>query len=237
MSHSNRHQFAVLDNKSKPLTGQRLTRVIAKAAKEALGADWVKKENGFYNPNLVESMCVSIPMIDKSEVSANIESLLPHIIGMLQDAQDGIIGEMRKESGCTEVASEAISVNACIAYLDSVSKGNRVTSEYLAEWFRESYSLQAAEFIMIMCKFGNDLESLTPEQITVIEQKSNVLGAMFAGFASGKYSPDIPKCKAMIRFGEFLSEGVDSRMAGYVDKAGKILEIKTAELSSDALGF
>jgi hypothetical protein len=237
MSHSNRHQFAKLEKNSKPLTGQRLARVIAKAAKEALGADWVKKENGFYNPNLVESLVVSVPMIDSGEVVANIDALAPHITAMLESAQDSIIGEKRKESGCSEVADEEISVAACIAYLDAVAKGNRVTGEYLVEWFKETYSLQAAQFIALMCKFPENEASWTPDQVQVIEQKSNVLAGMFSGFASGKYSPEIPKCKAIEKFGEWLGDGADSRMLNYVQKAKQVREQKEKELSADALGF
>src|SRR6476620_2702836 len=87
MSISNRHTLVKLEKNSKPMAGQRLARVIAKAAKEALGADWVEKNNGFYNPNLLESMCVSIPHVEQAEIVENIDSLVPHIMGLIQDTQ------------------------------------------------------------------------------------------------------------------------------------------------------
>ncbi len=238
MSHSDRHQFAPLTAKSKPFTGQRLSKVIAKAAKEALGEGWIKKDSGFYSPNLTESLCVSVPMIPASEVVPHIENLIPHIIGMLEDAQNGIIGELRKETGASEIANEAISIARCIEYMDAVSKGNRVTGEYLVQWFKDTYSLQAAEFIALACKFDSDAAAWTPDQVQVIETKSNVLASMFAGFASGKYNPEIPKCKAMVKFGEYLgADGMDSRMEGYVVKAAKCQKVREEELSTDALGF
>lgn len=226
MSHSNRHQFAPLTKNSKPLSGQRLARVIAKAAKD-----------GSYSPNLKESQCVSIPVLGQDSLTAHMQALMPHLVALIQDTQDSIISEKRKETGCSEIADEDISVTACIAFLDASEKGNRVTSEYLAAWFSETYSLQAAEYIAIMCKFANDVETWSEEQLALIETKTKVLGSMYAGFASGKYSPDIPKCKAMIKFGEFLAESKDERMVRFVDKAAKILAEKTAELSNDALGF
>jgi hypothetical protein len=218
MSISNRHGFQPLTKTSKPLGGQRLARVIAKAAKD-----------GTYSANLTESLCVSIPFVSSDVVSEQLTALMPHLIGLIQDTQDSIISEIRKEYGRNEIDDSEISVSACIAYLDANERGNRVTSEYLSEWFKETYSLQAAEFIALACKWSETIEQLTEDQLKVIEQKTKVLGAMFAGFASGKYSPDIPKCRAMIKFGEFLGEVIDDRMSGYVVKAAKMLETKEKE--------
>lgn len=226
MSHSNRHQFQALTKASKPLSGQRLARVIAKAQKD-----------GSYHPNLTESLCISIPMLTQTEAESHITALMPHIVGMLMDAQESIIKELRIDSGCTEIADESISVAACVAYLDESARGNRVTSEYLAEWFKESYSLHAAQFIAAMMKWGDDFDSLSADQVAIIESKTNVLASMFTGFASGKYSPDIPKCKAILKFGEFLAGETDSRMDAILAKTLRIKEERERELSSDALGF
>jgi hypothetical protein len=61
---------------------------------------------------------------------------------------------------------------------------------------------------------------------------------MFAGFASGKYSPDIPKCKAILKFGEFLGQdNWDARMQVIQAKTEKIKKEKEDALNMDALGF
>jgi hypothetical protein len=226
MSHSNRHQFSPLTKSSKPLTGQRLVRVIAKAAKD-----------GSYHANLSESLCMSVPVLTGDEVRVHIDALMPHIVSMCMDAQDSIVKELRLESGCTEVAEESISVAAIVGWMDTEAKGGRVTGEYLTEWFKDAYALQAAEFIAIACRFGEDADAWTPDQVTVIEQKTNVLAGMFAGFASGKYAPQIPQCRAILKFGEFVSESVDSRMAVYLEKTAKVLKVREEELNADALGF
>lgn len=226
MSISNRHQFAPLTKSSKPLSGQRMARVIAKASKD-----------GTYSEFLKESLMISVPFVSVEDVQANMVALMPHVLAMVMDTQDSIISELRKSNGCTEVGDEEISVNACIAFLDASERGNRVTSEFLAEWFKETYSLQAAEFIALSLKWSEDVTSWNEEQLAIIETKSRVLGSMFSGFASGKYSPDIPKCKAMVKFSEFVGESRDERMVRYADKAAKILAEKLAEVSSDALGF
>ena len=225
MSISNRHQFAILDKNSKAMSGQRLARVIA------------KKTEGVNHPNLPESLCISIPFIDRTEVESNIAALIPHLIDLLADTQNALIKEIRIESGANEIADDEIGIAACLKYLEASSKGGRITSEYLTEWMKETYSIQAAEFIAIACKFDPEMDNWTDAQTGLIEQKSNVLFSMFAGFASGKYSPPIPLCKAMGRFGEFLGNGIDSRMGVYLNRAAKIQAEKEAELNSDALGF
>jgi predicted transcriptional regulator len=88
--------------------------------------------------------------------------LTPHIVGLVNDAQDALIRDAIIENGAT-IIDEEISVDACIAYLDDAAKGNRVTGEYLAKWFTETYLDAAMQFVCAMSKF--DAESLTPDQI------------------------------------------------------------------------
>lgn len=221
---SQMHSVQKLEKNSKALSGQRMARVIAKKGKE-----------GYESSNLTESKFVSLPVIEGINQS-QLTAMMPHIVGLLADAQDSIIRERIIAEGVTSVHDDEISIDRCIAYLDEAAKGNRVTGEYIAKWFADTYSEQAAEFICAMVKF--DPNNLTDEQLKVVETKSNVLRDMFAGFASGKYSPDIPKCKAMLKFGEFLSEdNQDARMQNYLSRAAKVKEEKEKELSMDALGF
>ena len=225
---SNTHNIAKLEKNSKALSGQRMSRIIAKSDK-----------NGQYqSEHLTESKFVSLPMIAGPFSEAQVTALTPHIIGMLSDAQDAIIRERIITDGITSVHEDEISIDKCIAYLDDAARGNRVTSEYIAKWFTDTYGEAAIEFVAALCKFGDDVESYTSEQLTVIETKVNVLTSMFAGFASGKYNPEIPKCKAMIKFGEFLGDdNKDARMTNYLAKCNEIKTKRESELSMDALGF
>lgn len=219
---SNRHAFAKLEKNSKPLSGQRLVRLIAKKDKEGMYA----------SSNLTESLFVSIPPIDTDKITDHIGALIPHIVSMLEGTQDQIIREKRIEFGHDSIDESDFDIDKCIAFLDASASGSRLTTEYLQSWFTEMYSEAAAEFIATMNKCA--VGELSEEQL----KKVNVLRDMYSGFASARYSPDIPKCKAMIRFGEFLGEGnADSRMTQFIDKAKKIKTEKEAEMSSDALGF
>jgi hypothetical protein len=212
------HSFVKLDKDSKPAMGQRLVRLIAKGANKS--------------PNLSESLAVSIPRITQNDVADVIDRLLPHVVGLVQDAQDKMIREIRIESGRDEIHQDQISMNECIAWLDATAAGDRVSSEYLTEWFAEEYREAAIGYIANAMQ----LDIVNGEAPLVVVQKYNVLREMFAGWASPKYSPNIPKLKAMIKFAESVDE-LDGRMSGLLVKAKAMLVKKESEMTEDALGF
>lgn len=215
---SNVHDFIKLDKDAAALTGQRLVRLIAKGANK--------------HPNLAESLAVSVPRVAQDDVVAVIDRLIPHVVGLVQDAQDKIIREWRIEHGRDEIPQEVFSVDECVAWLDSNAAGDRVSAEYLGEWFAEEYGAVARSYIAD----AMGIDVVNGEVPEVVEQKYNVLVSMFTGWASPKYSPNIPKLRAMIRFADAVSE-LDGRMSALVTKCKDMLARKEAELSEDALGF
>lgn len=215
---SDTHSFNKLEKNSKPLNGQRLVRLIAKGENKHV--------------NLSESLCVSVPRVTSEEVADVIDRLLPHIVGMVQDAQDKMIREYRIESGREAIQQSVIRMDEVVAWLDANAAGDRVTSEYLAEWFTEEYAEAAHQYIANA--MGVDI--VNGEVPEVVMQKTAVLRDMFTGWSSGKYSPNIPKLKAMIKFAESVDE-LDGRMSGLIVKCRDMLTKKEAELASDALGF
>lgn len=224
MSIGSTHLVSKLEKNSKAMQDQRLARVIAK-----------KNKSGEYEcENLQESKCISIPKIGELS-AAQLQMLQPHIIGLVENAQDALIRECII-AGASSINDAQISIEECIKYLDDSAKGNRITSEYMQQWFIGTYADFAVEFIGALGKF--DIKNLTADQSAVIEAKTNVIRDMFAGFASPKYSPDIPKCKAMIKFGEFITrDNWDERMGNLMEKVQKIKSEKESEMSLDALGF
>ena len=219
---TNAHQFVALDKNTTPLHGQRLVRLIAKSAR---GSDKPANEH------LQSSLAVSVPPVTMEEVVGVIEQLIPHVIGMVQDAQDKIIREYRIESGNTSIAGELINVQSVIDYLESSAQGERVSKEYLQEWFISEYEEIAKSWINRIA--GGSMSDI------VIEQKTNLMKDMIAGWASPKYSPNIPSLKAQIRF---MSECVemeasDMRMNAILARAKTMLAKKQEEMNVDALGF
>lgn len=216
------HNFVALDKNTTPLHGQRLVRLIAKSARGT---------NQPSNPNLTHSLAVSIPPVTMEAVAGVIDKLIPHVIGMVQDTQDKIIREYRLESGSDIINQSLISVDAVIAWLESNATGERVTKEYLQEWFDADYGDITKQWINAIA--GGQLSEI------VIEQKTNLMRDMIAGWASPKYSPNIPSLKAQIRFMTHCEslDANDMRMSGFMTRAQTMLEKKEAELSTDALGF
>lgn len=217
---STTHSFVKLERNTAPLHGQRLSRLIAKADR-----------NGKYpSDNLVESLAVSIPIVSDMEVVDAIDTLLPHVKGWIQGVQDALIREFRIEHGRNEVPEDAFSVAACVAWLDDNAKGDRVTKEYLAEWFAENYADKCAAWI----------HSIAPGMAEdTVSAKVAVMRDMISAWASPKASPAIPALKATLRFTHHLSQsgGMCARLAAIAQKAHTLLEKKQAELHADALGF
>lgn len=223
---SNRHSFVKLEKNSKPLSGQRLVRLIAKQS----------KDGSYASPNLTQSLCVSVPPVSLDDIQANIDALVPHLVSMVEEAQNELIREYRITNGHESIDESEFGIAKCIEFLDSSAKGSRLTTEYLQAWFVETYNDAAVEYIATALKLNVD--ELSEADAKQVGDKANVLRDMFAGFASARYSPDIPRCKAMMKFGEFLGEGnADARMMQYLGKAAKIRAEKEKELSMDALGF
>lgn len=218
---SSTHQFNKLEKNSVAMAGQRLVRLIAKA----------NREGKYASEHLNESLCVSIPRISDEAIVKVIDKLIPHIVRMCEDAQDKIIREYRIESGRNEVQESVFDIDAVVGFLAADAAGDRVTKEYLAEWFSSSYASIATNWIKAISN-GDISDEL-------IETKCNVLRDMFAGWASPKYSPNIPSLKAIVRFATYTvdQDCADSRMESIAEKAAKMLEKKEAELSVDALGF
>lgn len=217
---SNTHSFVKLERNTAPLHGQRLSRLIAKADR-----------NGKYpSSNLMESLAVSVPVVSDEEIVEVIDTLLPHLKGWIAGVQDSIIREFRIEHGRNEIPGEVFSVAACVAWLDENAKGDRVTKEYLAEWFSENYAESCAAWIQSIAPGISD---------DLCEAKVNVMRDMISAWASPKASPAIPALKATLRFTHHLAStsGMCARLGAIAQKAAALLEKKESELKMDALGF
>lgn len=218
---STSHAFTQLTKDSAPMSGQRLVRLIAKAS----------RDGKYPSPHLTESLCVSVPRLTQEEVIESIDRLIPHLVRMCEGVQDKLVREYRIESGRDDVHQDIFGMSQVIAYLDADSLGDRVTREYLAEWFIGSYGDVARDWINTVS--GGALAE------DIVSSKCDVLRDMIAGWASPKYSPPIPALRASIRFIDHCVAGdvCDSRMAGIREKCVRMLERKENELSADALGF
>lgn len=117
---SNRHSIVAFDSKiSKAFEGQRLAKIGYKTTKTGK-----------------TSVCVSVPRIGSLDI-ATLKAFEPHLLSLIEQTQDAIIRNLY-ESGANEVSTEQLSIESVAAFLDSDSRGERLTKEMIGEWFQEN---------------------------------------------------------------------------------------------------
>lgn len=172
MSISNRHTVnPFVAGKSAPMSEQRLARVGYKSTAK--------------NPAKYQSVCASVPQILSADISEEqIKNLMPHIVGLLESAQDGIFKSLYESAdGKLEcLRDEDISVDACIAYLSAEAEGSRLTKELLESWFTRAMADNLN--VVIAEKLGFDLS--TPEQEETVSRHVNAYKGLISALAGGK---------------------------------------------------
>jgi hypothetical protein len=94
---SNRHAVVpFVAGTSKPLSDQRLCKAGFKLTEK------MKKEG----KKALPSVCASVPALDTGAVSVMVAELMPHIVAMLEKAQDEILRAKYEAAGgvCTEIS-------------------------------------------------------------------------------------------------------------------------------------
>jgi len=146
---SNIHTATVYEPKvSKPFTGQRLIKIVAKADK-----------SGNYGEHLQQTMCVSVPLLDVQAIRAYIlesTALDAHIVGMLEDVQKSLITDKIK-SGNKSVTSEELTISSLINYLDASGDSDKWDSNRIAQWFEDNI---AESLAMRLLEVGNDDDTM-----------------------------------------------------------------------------
>lgn len=165
------------------------------------GKDGIKKD----------SKSVSIPKI-MGLTSEELQSMVPHVIGMLEGVQNKIIREL-VESGRNAISFGDISVSECIKYLnESDSDGNggniRLTKEVINNWFMDS--LNDKLMLALSDKLGVG-DNPSDEQCMLIENTTNAFKSKICSLAGGTVKLDVKTAKSvknaiMLGVG---SEGID----------------------------
>jgi len=168
---SNRHSVQpFVAGKSEPLSGQRLAKV---------GYKTTKKNKAKY-----PSVFVSVPPINSESIVNNMDRLTPHIVAMLENAQDGVIRSLYESSdgALQSVSDDDIAISACIAYLEAENNGSRLTKEMIEQWFdsevRENLTVLVAE------KLG--FEELNDTQMQVVTKHVDVYRDILSSVSGGR---------------------------------------------------
>lgn len=177
--------------KTTALTGQRLAKVGYKTT--------VK------NPAKFASVAVSVPPISTSEVSDNTEQLMPYIVSMLEGVQDNVIRSLYegKDGKLTQVTDSDISIQACIAFLESEAAGDRLKKEHIESWFDRV--CKDNTFTLIAEKLGYTSDELTEEQIATVEKHVKVYRDILSMLSGGRtvLTPvQIKSCRTVIEVSE-----------------------------------
>ena len=166
---SNRHAVvSFVTGESKALANQRLAKVGYKG-----------KTAKF------KSVCASVPKIDPLVVENHLDALMPHVIGMLEEVQNGVFRSLYESaSGKLEhLTDDDISIQALIGYLEAESTGGRLTKESVIAWF----NAEALEITLALLaeKLGFS-DTLNEDQMAVLEKHANGYREVFASLSGGK---------------------------------------------------
>jgi hypothetical protein len=110
--------------------------------------------------------------------------LTPHILAMIEQAQDGVVRSLYEGSDgtLTTVSDDDISVAACCAYLSAVAAGGRLTGELVGAWF----DAQVAENLTVVIAQKLGFEDLTDAQMVQIRKHLAGYKGLFVSLAGGK---------------------------------------------------
>lgn len=211
------HSITSYDPKStKAFTGQRLSKVTFKTITD--------KENPLCGVKR-ESKCVSLPLIPVAEVVANSTVLAPVVVEFLQGVQDKIVREL-VESGASSVAMDAISIAACVEWLESNNESGRLTKDSVGQWFDAEISDSLA--VVLAQKLGVSEVPTQAESAQVMK----VLGSFkdkVSGLAGGKTSYEPKLCDSLLKCLELAPAG-DVLAARFTARLTKMKEANSMEV-------
>ena len=177
--------------KTAALTGQRLAKVGYKSTAK--------------NPAKFPSVAVSVPFLSDDSLRENMDSLLPYIKGMMEKTQDDVIRSLyeAKDGALKIVQDHEISVQACIAFLESEAAGDRSKKEHIESWFDRVCSENV--FTLIAEKLGYSGDELSEEQTATVDKHVKVYREILSMLAGGRtiLTPvQIKSCKTVIDVSE-----------------------------------
>lgn len=177
--------------KSAALSGQRLAKVGYKSTAK--------------NPAKFPSVAVSVPFLSDDSLRDNMDSLLPYIKGMVEKTQDDVIRSLyESKDGILKIVQDhEISVQACIAFLESEAAGDRIKKEHIESWFDRVCAENV--FTLIAEKLGYSGDSLTSEQESTVQRHVKVYREILSMLAGGRtiLTPvQIKSCKTVIDVSE-----------------------------------
>lgn len=202
---------------TKPLHGQRLAKVGYKTTQKT--------------PAKFPSVAVSVPQISQETALDYTDRLLPYIVALLENAQDGVIRSLYESADgiLPHVTDSDISVDACIAFLASEAEGDRLTKVTVENWF--TANARDTVFVVIAEKLGFTADDPTDAQSARIEQSVKAYRDIFASLSGGKTMLTMHQIGSLRNVLELVdSDDVSTRLCNRLNA----MEKKHAEIAATA---
>lgn len=172
------------------------------------------------------SVCASLPTLTQEDVLNSFETLVPHILDMLNLERGKLV---RKFAEKGEIRSEQCDIAAIVIELEGEA---RLSKEAIAEYLKapaQSEALKAA--FALKFKWG---DALSEEQVKKLDQLSNALRDKLSELAGNKTSWSEKEQNVALSYLEILEESsMKDRLLGRLVKMGEKKQDNTLE----ALGF
>ena len=185
---SSTHIFVPFDSKKlEAFTGQRLSKIGYKQTAEMTAKGEKARQ----------SICVSLPPLRAEDIKQDHYILLmPHILNMLEDAQDGVVRKLY-EAGKTDVRDDQLTIQALANYLNEANAGRRMTKESIIAWTESSGLADALRLRFAELLGVSDVP--TPEDEARVEMQVKSYKEKFAGLAGTKTYYDLPVAQNLLK--------------------------------------
>lgn len=118
--------------KSAAFDGQRLCKVTFKTTANVIAP--------------MHNKCVSIPPVDTLALVARVQDFMPHLLAVVEQAQDDIVrAKLLEAGGDVEMQDSELSMDAVLLQLAEAAKGNRLSKDSISAWF----DAQAADMLTV----------------------------------------------------------------------------------------
>lgn len=189
---SNVHDIVpFIAGKTSALTDQRLAKVGYKSTTK--------------NPARFASVAVSVPFLSDDSIKDHSETLLPYVRTMLEGVQDSVIRSLyeSKDGKLSQVLDSDISVQACIAFMESEAAGDRLKKEHIESWFDRVCAENT--FTLIAEKLGYSGDELTEDQVKTVQKHVKTYRDILSMLSGGRtvLTPvQIKSCRTVIEVSE-----------------------------------
>jgi hypothetical protein len=205
---STRHTVVpFVSGETKPLSGQRLAKIGYKDRGERKAK--------------YSSIAVSVPILADANIEDAVSRIIPHIRGLFENAQDGIIRSLYESADGTlrNVSDDEICIDACINFLDAERNGSRLTKELIESWFTAEVQDNLSVVIAEKLGFGADGD-LNEEQTQVVNKHVKAYKDILSMLAGGRTvlePKQLQACERAIELASSDNSDVATKLRARID--------------------